>query len=188
MFEFASPFADKIVLEELTTNGSPVTIKLYNTYSSEDPNTIIQNITEIRDIFLVGSSSEASIAPVFRISRYRNESVRITIIFRSWGSYPSTDNITMGPSIFLVLALPLAWSMYKNWGYRLDRRGYVILFLIILSGILIAPVLVYTYNGGSALLRQDEVQDVRTFSFMLNEAHSLGLLNLIQTEHLFQSL
>jgi hypothetical protein len=63
--------------------------------------------------------------------------------------------------------------MYKNWGYRLDRRGYVILFLIILSGILIAPVLVYTYNGGSALLRQDEVQDVRTFSFMLNGSNPL---------------
>ena len=38
MLEFCQPLADKIVIEELTTNGTPVVIKLYESYFSNTSN------------------------------------------------------------------------------------------------------------------------------------------------------
>ena len=171
VFEIAYPLADKIVIEGLTTNSSPVTVLMYNAYFSQVPHAIIHNITEIQDIFLVGAASEISGGPAIRISRYSNQSVQLSIAFCIWGTYPSTDYIVMGPSIFLVLAIPLAYSLHRFWGYRLNKTGYGILILIILSAVLIAPFLVYTYNNGGTLVRHDEIQDTRSYSFMLNASN-----------------
>jgi len=167
-FEFMFPSADKIVIEELTTNESPVIINLYSTYDSENPSAIIQNVTEIRDVFLVGTRSEDSIDPIFRVTRYGNQSVQMSIKLKCWGTYPSTDYLVMGPSILLVLALPLYYSVYKNRGKRPNLRGYAIIFLIIISAVLLTPLVVYTYNHGDVPIRHDEVQDVRNYQFKLN--------------------
>lgn len=168
MFEFISIFADKVVIEELTTNGSPVIISLYSTYVSEYPCAILQNVTELRDVFLVGVNSEDTGDPTFRITRYSNQSVQLTIQFTSWRTYPSTDYLVSGPSILLVLALPLLIVMYKHRGLRPDKRGYVIIFMILISAILIAPLLVYTYNHGGEPTRHDLVQEVQAYEFQLN--------------------
>lgn len=171
MFEFVSIIVDKLVIEELTTNGSPVVINLYSPYDSEYPAAIIQNVTEIRDVFLVGISSEESRDPVFRITRDSNQSVQMTIRLRSWRTYPSTDYLVSGPSILLVLALPLLYVMYKNRGFRPDARGYAMICMILVSAILMAPLLVYTYNHGGAPIRHDLVQEVRTHEFQLNASN-----------------
>ena len=168
VWEFGYPLADKLVIEELTTNGSSVIIWMYNPSFSGAPITIIQNVTEIKSIFLIGDSSEDSRAPLFRISRTNNESVHISITIRIWGTYLSTDYISVGPSIFLFLAIPLAYSLYRYWGYRLKKTGYGILILILLIAVLLTPFLVYTYNHGATVLRHDVIQDTHSYSFMLN--------------------
>jgi hypothetical protein len=177
MFEFVYPFVDKIVIEKLITNGSPVIINLYDTYESRAIGATIQNVTELRDILLVGTSLEPSMSPVFRITRFNNQSVQFLITFCTWGSFPSTDNLSTGPSIFLILVIPLAYSIYKYWGNKLDKRGYAILILLILSAVFIAPVLVYSYNGGATLLRHDEIQITHTYGFMLNTSNPLREFN-----------
>ncbi|MHA2026013.1 MAG: hypothetical protein ACW98U_08945 [Candidatus Thorarchaeota archaeon] len=171
VLEIVYPFGDKIVIEELTTNGSPVTIHMYNGYFSEVPTATVHNITEIQGIFLVGAGSEPLGIPVIRISQYSNQSTQISITIRTWGTYPSTDYIVMGPSYFLFLAVPLAYFMYRYRGHKLKKSGYPLLFLIILSAALITPYLVYTYNGGATILRHDEIQETHTFSFMLNASN-----------------
>jgi hypothetical protein len=171
VFEFVSIFADKIVLEALTTNGSPVVISLYSTYDAEHPSAIIQNVTELRDVFLVGVSSEDTADPVFRIARDSNQSVQVTLLLRSWRTYPSTDYLVSGPSVLLVLALPAMLVMYKHRGFRPDTRGYVLLFIILMSAILIAPLLVYTYNHGGEPTRHDLVLEVETYQVQLNVSH-----------------
>ena len=168
MWEFAYPLADKIVIEALTTNDTPVTIKLYDTYFSEVPSTNIENITEIQNIFLVGAGSETLGAPVIRVSHYSNQSVHISITSRMWVIIPSTDYISIGPSIFLFLAIPLVYFMYRYWGYRLKKNGYPLLFLIILSAVLMTPFFVYSYNGGASSLRHDDIQETHPHIFILD--------------------
>jgi hypothetical protein len=177
MLEIIYPFADKVVIEGLTTNGSPIMIKLYETYFSDNPTATLENVTYIRDVFLVGAGSIHTSSSLFRLFRYDNQSVQISLSFRVWGTYISTDYITIG-SPFPLLVVPLIIMVFNHWGQLPNRRGYAILILLLLSAVLIAPFIVYTYNGWGTLLRQDEVLDVQVYSFSLNTTDPIHEFNM----------
>ncbi|MFW9808373.1 MAG: hypothetical protein ACFFE6_03240 [Candidatus Thorarchaeota archaeon] len=167
-YDFTPTFADKIMIEELTTNGSPVIINLYENSDFENPSAIIQNVTEIRDVFLVGKRLEESVILAVRITRYSNESVEVLARFGFRGTYSSTDFLNMGPSVFLILTFPLYYSVSKNWGSRPDVRGYAIIFVIVISALLIAPLLVYTYNHDYEPIQHELMQEGHNHQFELN--------------------
>jgi hypothetical protein len=173
MYEFGPWFVNKIAIAELTTNGSPVTIKLYADYDYEYPSAIIQNVTEIQDVIVIGKGIAYYEEPFFQIVRSGNESVEVTIKFRFWWEYISTDAIMLRPSPFLLLVIPLAYITYKNWGSRPDARGYASLFIILISALLISSLLVFKYNYRDVPLRHELVQDVRTYQFKLNASSPL---------------
>ena len=168
MLEIAVPSEGKIVIEGLTTNGTPIMIELYESWWSNDPIATIENVTDIRNVFLAGAASNEASLPVFRISRYDNQSVLVSLSIRFWGTYPSTDYLVVGPSIFTVLVIPLLYAIHKHWGQTPTRRGWAILIIIVLSAGLITPVLVYNYSGWGTILRHDDVQDMQVHSFSLN--------------------
>ena len=177
MLEIIYPFADKVVIERLATNGSPIMIKLYETYFSNNVTATLENVTDIRDVFLVGAGSIRTSSSLFRLSRYDNQSVQVNLSFRVWGTYVSTDNISIG-SPFSLLIVPLIIMVFDHWGQLPIRRGYAILLLLLLSAVLITPFIVYTYNGWGTLLRQDEVQDVEFHSFSLNTTYPIHEFNV----------
>lgn len=168
MYEFEHAFVDRIAIVELTTNGSPVIISLFADYHYEYPSAIIQNVTDIRDVILIGTGEAYYEEPFFQITRSGNETVEVTVKFRFWWIYPSTDNIQSRPSVFYLLVIPLAYFMYKNWGSRPNVRGFVIIFMIFISALLISPLFVYKYNYLDAPVRHEQVQEVRTYQFRLN--------------------
>lgn len=168
MYEFERAFVDRIAIVELTTNGSPVIISLFADYDYEYPSAIIQNVTDIRDVSLIGTGEAYYDEPFFQITRPGNESVEVTVKFRFWWIYPSTDNLQSRPSVFYLLVIPLAYFMYKNWGSRPDVRGFAIIFMIFISALLISPLLVYEYNHRDAPVRHEQVQEVRTHQYRLN--------------------
>ena len=169
MYEFGYWFVNKIAILELTTNGSPVTIRLFADYIFEYPGAIIQKVTEIRDVILIGIGKLYYQEPFFQITRFGNESVEVTVKFRSWMDYLWPDVLPPPTlSVFLVLIIPLVFLTYKNWGSRPDARGYVLLIIILISALLISPLLVFKYNYRDAPLRHELVQEVHTYQFQLN--------------------
>jgi hypothetical protein len=179
MLEYWQPLADKIVIEELTTNGTPVVIKLYETHFSNTSVAILQNITHVRDISIVGTRSESSGAAVIRIYRQGNQSAQVNVTIQFWYRYPSTDNlIGVWPSLSMFLVIPLVYSIFKRWGRKPTRRGYTILFLVVISGILITPFLVYNFNGWGSLLRHDAVQSIQTYNLALNVSNPIEEFNV----------
>jgi hypothetical protein len=168
VYEFEPWFVNKIAIVELTTNGSPVTISLFADYTYEYPSAIIQNVTEIRDVILIGIGEAYYTEPLYQITRFGNESVEVSVKFRYWFEHVSTDLIQLRPSVFLLLVIPLAYITYKNWGFRPDARGLAIMFIILISALLISPFLVYKYNYRDAPVRHELVQEVRTYQFRLN--------------------
>jgi hypothetical protein len=167
MLEIIYPFADKLVIESLTTNGSPIMIKVYESYFSTSPIAIIENVTDIQNVFLVAAGSIQTSSSLFRLFRYDNQSVLVNLSYRVWGTYVSTDYITLG-SPFVLLIVPLVIVVFSHWGQRPTKREYIILLLLFLGGVLIAPFFVYAYNGWGTILRYDDVQDVQVHSFSLN--------------------
>ncbi len=178
MQELIFPFADKIVIEELVTNGSAVVIELYETYYSNTSVAGLRNVTRIQDVCPVGIPSEYLRGVFIRISRQDNQSVLVTYRIRTWHQYASTDNIWVGPSVFMLLALPLIYPIVKNRGQKLTSSGHPILLLLVMSGLLTSPILVYTYNGGSSLLRHDEVLTTQTYSLVLNASDPVRAFNV----------
>ena len=173
------PFmADKIVIEELMTNGSAVVIQLYGGWFFDTWIATLRNVTRIQDIYLVDAPSESSGSGVIRISREDNQSVQVNVRMRLWGTYVSTDYLITSPSIFLLLAAPLIYSVVKNRGHKPTRSGYVALLLLVISGLLISPILVYTYNGGYSILRHDEVLAVQRYGLALNVSDSVRAFNV----------
>ncbi|MFW9788068.1 MAG: hypothetical protein ACFFE2_07255 [Candidatus Thorarchaeota archaeon] len=168
VYEIAFPFADKIVIEELTTNGSPVIVSAYWNYNTDNPDAILQNVTEIRGISLVCISLADTTWPVIRITRYDNQSVQISVRFGIWGTYPSTDFLMSSPTVFWLFPIPLVFLLYRNWGSRPDVRGFAIIIVLLVSAVLIAPILAYTYNNEGTLHRYDLVLETHTYHFNLN--------------------
>lgn len=171
VYEFEYWFVNKIAMVELTTNGSPVTIRLYSDYNHEYPSAIIQNVTEIQDVILIGIGETGYREPVFHITRFGNESVECTVKFRLWWEYISTDIIALRPSPFLVLAIPLPFFLYKNRGTRPDARGYATILILLISALLISQLLIFKYNYRDAPLRHELVQEVYPYQFRLNESN-----------------
>jgi hypothetical protein len=178
MLEIVYPFADKVVIEGLTTNGSPILIKVYESYISDTPIAILENVTDVQDVFLVGAGFPATGCSLFRLFRYDNQSVLVNLSYRVWGANPSTDYFVFGFSPFEILIVPLVIVAITSWGQLPDRRGLAILLLLLLGGTLIAPLMVYIYNGWGTTLRYDDVQDVQVHGFSLNSTDPIHEINV----------
>jgi len=177
MLEIIYPFADKLVIESLTTNGSSILINVYESYFSTSPVAILENVTDIQNVFLVAAGSIQTSSSLLRLFRYDNQSVQVNLSYRVWGTYVSTDNITIG-SPFLLLIVPLVIVVFSHWRQQPTKRGYIILLLLLLGGVLIAPLFVYTYNGWGTILRYDDVLDVQVHSFSLNSTYPIHEFNV----------
>lgn len=174
IMEFGYGPSDKVVIEELITNGSPVVIQLFVGSLPNVTQSTIQNVTEIRGVYLAG----ANLSAYFRISSYENQPVRFDLLIRVWGTHLSTDNIAPGLSVFVFLAIPLVYFIVRHWDVLPTRRGYAVILMVVLSAALITPPLIYTYNGWGSILRSDEVQTTRSYSFSLNASNPLHEFNL----------
>lgn len=177
MLEIIYPFADKLVIESLFTNGSPIMIKVYESYFSTSPIAILENVTDIRNVFLVAAGSIQTSSSLLRLFRSDNQSVQVNLSYRVWCTYVSTDNISIG-SPFVLLIVPLVIVVFSHKGQQPTKRGYIILLLLLLGGVLIAPLFVYTYNGWGTILRYDDVQDIEIHSFSLNSTDPIHEFNV----------
>jgi hypothetical protein len=168
---------EKIVIEELVTNGSPVVIELLEYHMANTSDAILQNVTHIQHVNIVGTGSIDILLPVFRVTRQDNSSVQVHLVYREW-MFSHQDNIITGPSGIELLAIPLLYEIYKNWGRKPNRGGYALLIIIILSAALIAPLYVFIYNHESALVKNNEILSLQARTFMLNASHPLQEFNV----------
>jgi hypothetical protein len=164
--------AEEVVLEELTTNGSAVVISIYNPSSENESYVLIENVTEIKNSILVLSqvpyAPDFGFLPPTRLSRQNSShSIQVMYTIRGWlRAYP--DIIAHGPSVFLLLAAPLFIAILWYRGRRPTKRGYGILFVVIISAVLTAPMLVYSYNGYGATVRTEEDSPIRDYNITLD--------------------
>ena len=179
--DFGYLLADKIIIQELTTNGSAVNIGLYPIFFEDGPYATIENVTEIRDGLLTIAKHrfgpELEICPNFRISRYNNQSVEGHLMVQIWSQY-YPDYIVMGPSFLLLLTIPLFIVVMKNWGRKPTSRGYGLLLILIISGIFISPISVYWYNQGYTPIMHQEVVTIQNDTLVLNSSNSVQRFNL----------
>ncbi len=179
--EFNYLLADKVIIKELTTNGSAINIGVYPLHFSGAPYALIENVTEIRDNFLVIAkhrfSSELEFCPNFLLSRYDNHSARVHLVIQVWSRHYQ-DYIVAGPSYFLILIIPLLYVALKRRGQRPTSRGYMIILVIVFSALFMSPAIVYSYNHGYETVRQTEVVPFQNYTLTLDTLNPVQEFNL----------
>ncbi|TFG29621.1 hypothetical protein EU528_09445 [Candidatus Thorarchaeota archaeon] len=181
IFELGFPSETKVVIEGMNTTA-PVDFYLYEYLFSDDPQVSLLNITDISDIHLVCTRAPEMPNPIIRIMSHTNETTHIDLAIRVWGGHLSTDNIVIGPSPLIVLAIPLFFIIYKYRKYIPDRRAYAMLFLCFISAALVSPFIVYSYNHQDSLLKEEVILDYHQYSFEVNESTQVYAFDgLLQT-------
>ncbi|TFG99200.1 hypothetical protein E4H12_03525 [Candidatus Thorarchaeota archaeon] len=185
MFELGFPLESKVIIEGMNTTA-PVDLYLYEYLFSDDPQVSLLNITDISDVHLVCTRAPEEPNPTIRIMRHTNETTHIDLAIRVWGGHLSTDNIVIGSSPLIVLAIPLFFMIYKYRKYRPDRRAYAMLLLCFISAALVSPFIVYSYNHQDSLLKEEVILDYHQYSFEVNESTQVyafdGLLQTNESE------
>ncbi|MFW9846657.1 MAG: hypothetical protein ACFFD6_07915 [Candidatus Thorarchaeota archaeon] len=162
-------YADRITIEYLRTNESPITIELH---SEREGGSIvsIRNVTEIsgaRLIFLL--SDEPDITACFLKREVNDTSVAIQYVL--FGHRPHSDVYYSWINPFSLLGFALTYISFRKLlaSARIRSMMLALLFVIIASA-LMTPIYVYYYNGDYHLITKETSEGIESFHFELNSS------------------
>lgn len=171
------PYLNDLRIEELYTNGSPVTLSAHSGYNDTSDEfelayCVLTNISRIENVFLTIDNSPDSWASIFLIER-QDEDVQVSFRVKLWDRVPSDYIIKYFPDpISFILAVVVIWRISRL------RESYEIWFLcalIIMT--IIAAVLAVPWVGGSLggqfkLVYEDEIVNRQLYSYTLDDSSS----------------